>query len=170
MIDKAVQVLSDNRLMSLATVRADGWPQCTMVGYANEGTLIYFVISRHGEKFANISRDSRVSLVVGRDVINPASILGLSIAARASEVTDHDQRRRAIALLLERRPGLERLEPPHPDRSAVMLARPEVIAILDYSKGFGHSDMLKVENGGDIRDASTRKDDWGYGAIFKPVT
>jgi nitroimidazol reductase NimA-like FMN-containing flavoprotein (pyridoxamine 5'-phosphate oxidase superfamily) len=169
MIDKAVRILSDNRLMSLATVGADGWPQCTMVGYANEATLIYFVISRHGEKYANIGRDDRVSLVVGRDVIDPASILGLSITAHASEITDASQRRRAIALLLERRPGLKRLEPPHPDRSAVMIAKPAVITLLDYSKGFGHSDVLTVESAGEIQHAAVREDDWGYGAQFKPV-
>ena len=31
----ALQILNDNRVMSIATVRPDGWPQTTIVGYAN---------------------------------------------------------------------------------------------------------------------------------------
>ena len=33
----AITILNANRIMTIATVRADGWPQTTMVGYANEG-------------------------------------------------------------------------------------------------------------------------------------
>lgn len=68
MKDKAVEILGQNRLMAIATLRPDGWPQTTMVGYANDDILIYFVISRASQKLANIARDSRASLVVGRDL------------------------------------------------------------------------------------------------------
>ena len=108
MRDKAIAILDENRLMAFATARADGWPQATMVSYANEDLLIYFVISRASQKFANISRDDRVSLVIGRDFHDPATIKALSIAARASEVRDPKQRERAVKLLLERHPGLRR--------------------------------------------------------------
>jgi len=46
MESKAVDFLSRRRVMSIATVRPDGWPQNTMVGYANERLLIYLLISR----------------------------------------------------------------------------------------------------------------------------
>ena len=96
MKDKAIQILDQNRLMAIATLRSDGWPQATMVGYANEDILLYFVISRASQKFRNIDRDNRVSLVVGRDFHDPATIAALSIAARADEVRDPKQRERAI--------------------------------------------------------------------------
>ena len=60
MKQKAVDILQQNRLMGLATSRADGWPQATMVSYANEGLIIYFVVSRRSQKFANTERDDRV--------------------------------------------------------------------------------------------------------------
>ena len=72
MEQKAVDILNRYRLMALATLRADGWPQATMVSYANEGLLLYFIISRQSQKYANINRDSRVSIVVGRDFEDPA--------------------------------------------------------------------------------------------------
>lgn len=168
MKDKAIGILSENRLMAIATARPDGWPQATMVGYANEDILVYFLISRTSQKFANISRDDRVSLVVGRDFHDPATIKALSIAARASEVRDARQRERVIDMLLERHPGLKQLPRPT-DESAVMRANPEIITILDYSKGFGHADLLTVGPGGLTDMTAARDDDWGFGAALKPV-
>ena len=170
MKQKAVSILDQNRLMAISTIRPDGWPQCTMVSYANEDILIYFVISRQSQKFANIEKDDRVSIVVGSDFHDPSRISALSIAARASEVRDPQQRKRAVGLLLDRHPGLKRLEPPAPDHSAVMRANPEIITILDYSKGFGHSDLLTVGPGGLTDMTAARDDDWGFGTALKPVT
>lgn len=170
MKDKAIEILAQNRLMAIATLRSDGWPQTTMVGYANEDILVYFVVSRASQKFANLALDNRVSLVVGRDFHDPATIRGLSIAARADEVRDPRQRERAIDLLLERHPGLKQLQRPRPDHSAIMRANPEVITILDYSKGFGHSDLLTVGAGGLTEMTAARDDDWGFGAELNPVS
>lgn len=44
MKDKAIDILQGNRLMAIATLRPDGWPQATVVSYANEDILIYFVV------------------------------------------------------------------------------------------------------------------------------
>ena len=162
MKDKAAGILDQNRVMAIATVRPDGWPQATMVSYANEEILIYFIISRHGHKFANIERDDRVSIVVGHDPDEPTAIKALSIAARASEISDAKQRERAVGLILDRHPGLAKLEPPARGHSAVMRAYPEVITILDYSRGFGHADVLTVSPGG-VEMTPARDDDWGFG-------
>ena len=170
MKDKVIQILDENRLMGLSTVRADGWPQTTMVGYANDDILIYFVVSRQGQKFANIQRDNRVSMVVGRDFYDPATIKALSIAANADEVRDPKQREHAINMLFERHPGLTRLERPTPDHSAVMRAHPQIITVLDYSKGFGHADLLTVGPGGLVEMTAARDDDWGFGTSLKAAT
>ena len=170
MKQKAIDILQDNRLMAISTLRPDGWPQATMVSYANEDILLYFVVSRKSQKFANIERDDRVSLVIGRDFHDPSTIKALSIAARADEVRYPEQRKRAIKLLLERHPGLKRLEKPEPGHSAVMRANPEIITILDYSKGFGHADLLTVGPGGLTDMTAARDDDWGFGTVLNPVT
>jgi len=169
MEDKAVRILGENRIMAIATTRPDGWPQATIVGYANDGILIYFAISRQSQKFANIARDDRVSLAIGRDFHDPSSIRGLSIAAHASEVLDDAQRAHARDLLLEAHPGLRKLETPDAEHSAIMRAKPAIITIVDYTKGFGHSDILTVSPGGtDMTPA--RDDDWGFTAVLKPPT
>ena len=169
MKDKAVAILEQNRLMAISTLQPDGWPQTTMVSYANEDILLYFIISRQSQKFRNIERDDRVSCVIGRDFHDPSTIKALSIAARASEVKDAKQRERAVKLLLDRHPGLQKLERPAPDHSAIMRANPELITILDYSKGFGHADILTVGPGGLTDMTPARDDDWGFGTTLKPV-
>lgn len=170
MKQKAIDILQDNRLMAISTLRPDGWPQATMVSYANEDILLYFIVSRQGQKFANIQRDDRVSLVIGRDFHDPSTIKAVSIAARASEVRDAKQRERAVKLLLERHPGLRRLERPEAGHSAVIRANPEIITILDYSKGFGHADLLTVGPGGLTDMTPARDDDWGFGTVMRPVS
>jgi len=159
---KAVEILDQNRLMAIATLRSDGWPQSTMVGYANEDILLYFVISRESQKFANIARDDRVSIVIGRDFHGPSEIKALSIAARADEVRDPAQRERALRLIFDRHPELAQLPKPNVEHSAVMRAYPSIITILDYSKGFGHADLLTVGMDGLTEMTPARADDWGF--------
>ncbi len=161
MEQKAVDILNHHRLMAIATLRADGWPQSTMVSYANEGLLLYFIVSRASQKYANVMRDSRVSIVVGHDFEDPAQIKALSIAANASEVRDPTQRERAIDLVLQRHPVLAKLGRPDLKHSAVMRAYCSIVTVLDYSKGFGHADVLTVAPGG-VEMAPARDDDWGF--------
>jgi len=158
---KAVEILNQYRVMALATLQPDGWPQATMVSYANDGLLLYFVVSKQSLKYANINRDSRVSIVVGRDFEEPSQIKGLSITANASEVRDPSQRERAIKLVLERHPALAKLGRPDLAHSAVMRAYCSIVSILDYSKGFGHADLVTVGPGGSEM-MPARDDDWGF--------
>ena len=70
MDETADQILGSHRTMAISTVRPDGWPQTTIVGYAN-GLILYFLIFRASQKFANIAKDNRVSLAVGEKPDRP---------------------------------------------------------------------------------------------------
>ena len=83
-----VDLLNEHRIMTIATNRDDGWPQATVVAYVNDGVVIYCLISRDSQKYANIMRDPRVALAIARDYPQPLQIKGLSIAATAAVVTD----------------------------------------------------------------------------------
>jgi nitroimidazol reductase NimA-like FMN-containing flavoprotein (pyridoxamine 5'-phosphate oxidase superfamily) len=160
-----IDILGQHRIMSMATNRPDGWPQATIVGYANDGLVIYCFIARDGQKFANLARDPRVSIAIGSDVPQPLQISGLSLAARAEPVQDRGEVDHAYALLLQRYPEYKIM--PQPDPAAVPLMRitPEVVSILDYSKGFGHTDLVSVTDR-DLADfIESRRHHWaGYPA------
>jgi nitroimidazol reductase NimA-like FMN-containing flavoprotein (pyridoxamine 5'-phosphate oxidase superfamily) len=141
----ALQILNDNRIMSIATVRPDGWPQSTIVGYANEGWRLYFLIYRTSQKFENISLDNRVSVSVGHEPHALSDIEAVYAGCHASEVTDLAERSRAWLLLAERHPNLTDLAPPKTDDVATMVAECRHVSVLDYSKGLGHTDSLIVD-------------------------
>jgi nitroimidazol reductase NimA-like FMN-containing flavoprotein (pyridoxamine 5'-phosphate oxidase superfamily) len=162
MEDDIIAILESNRLMAISTLMPNGWPQTTVVGYANDGLLIYFIVSLAGQKFANIRRDQRVAIAISRDYDDPCQIKELSIAAEASEVTDVDQREHAIEMLLERRPSMKKLERPNPATAAVMRAVMRIVTISDYTKGFGHADVVTLGPAGIIDMQAARPDDWGF--------
>jgi hypothetical protein len=168
--DKAVRILDQNRVMAIATIRPDGWPQTTFVGYANQDIFIYFIVSRQSQKFANMMRDDRISLAVGQDFHKPTSILAISAAAHASEVSDAKQRGELVQLIRTRHPGLKMLASPDFSDAAVIRAHPSILTISDYSKGFGHADVLTVAPGGLTEMTAARPDVWGYGSITKTVS
>jgi nitroimidazol reductase NimA-like FMN-containing flavoprotein (pyridoxamine 5'-phosphate oxidase superfamily) len=142
----AIGILNENRLMSIATVRPDGWPQTTIVGYANEGFRLYFLIYRTSQKFENIARDNRISVSVGHEPRELRDIRAVYAGCHAFEVMDLKERSRAWMLLAERHPNLTDLAPPRSDEVATMAADCRYISVLDYSKGLGHAESLTLES------------------------
>jgi PPOX class probable F420-dependent enzyme len=137
-------LLDRHRIMSLATLRPDGWPQATTVGYGNDGLTLYFLCGLDSQKAANLARDERVSLTIDHDTPQVMEIAGLSMAARAQVVTDPAEGEKAMQLMMEKYPQQKSLPLPMPrfDEVRVFRVKPEVISVLDYSKGFGHTDLV----------------------------
>ena len=145
MLPPAIQILNDHRQMAISTVRPDGWPQTTIVGYANDGWTLYFLIFRDSQKFANISRDNRVSIAVSGDSRFLGEIKAVYAGAHAGEVTDQVERERAWRLMMERHPNLADFGAPDDSETALMRARCQYVSVLDYSKGIGHHEELLVD-------------------------
>jgi nitroimidazol reductase NimA-like FMN-containing flavoprotein (pyridoxamine 5'-phosphate oxidase superfamily) len=40
---RILALLEQHRIMRIATLRPDGWPQATTVGYVSEGLTLYFL-------------------------------------------------------------------------------------------------------------------------------
>lgn len=155
-----VDLLNQHRIMTIATNRPDGWPQATVVSYANDGLIIYCRISRDSQKCANIARDPRVSLAIAKDYPQPLQIKGLSVAAHAVEATDRGERDHAAEVLLQRYPEYKVM--PQLDPAAVPTFRltPEIVSVIDYSKGFGHSDLVKVTDNDLAEFVEARRHHW----------
>jgi nitroimidazol reductase NimA-like FMN-containing flavoprotein (pyridoxamine 5'-phosphate oxidase superfamily) len=139
-----LSLLDQHRIMTIATLRPDGWPQATTVGYVNDGLTLYFLCGLDSQKAANIAHDSRVSLTINHDADQIMAITGLSMAARAVAVTDRDEALRVLRMLPAKYPAQHSLPGPMPEPEQVRIFRltPVVISVLDYSKGFGHTDLV----------------------------
>jgi nitroimidazol reductase NimA-like FMN-containing flavoprotein (pyridoxamine 5'-phosphate oxidase superfamily) len=155
-----VDLLNEHRIMTVATNRDDGWPQATVVGYANDGLVIYCFISRDSQKYANIMRDPRVSLAIAKDYPQPLQIKGLSIAAQAVEVTDQGEIDHAAEILLRRYPEYKVMPRPNPAAVPTFRLMPEIVSILDYSKGFGHTDLIRVTDNDLAEFVEARRHHW----------
>lgn len=157
---RVIELLDENRIMTVATIRPDGWPQATMVGYAHDDLMLYFVVARSSQKFANIRLDPRVSIAIGRLSIGIGEahhdrILGLSMAARVSEVTDASEIEH-VNLLAARQCPEQPVFAPREVSAAVLRATPAVISLIDLSMGPGEPQLLEVAREMSVHRAASR--------------
>jgi nitroimidazol reductase NimA-like FMN-containing flavoprotein (pyridoxamine 5'-phosphate oxidase superfamily) len=142
--EKILTILDKHRIMTVATLRPDGWPQATTVGYVNEGLTLYFLCGLDSQKAKNLALDNRLSLTIDHDTPNLMAITGLSMAARAHAVEDRAEAEKVLRMLPLKYPEAPPLpmKMPNPDEIRLFRVTPTVISLLDYSKGFGHTDLL----------------------------
>jgi nitroimidazol reductase NimA-like FMN-containing flavoprotein (pyridoxamine 5'-phosphate oxidase superfamily) len=164
MQNSAVEILNSHQTMAISTLRPDGWPQTTIVGYANEGLTLYFLIFRASQKLANIRRDRRVSIAVGGEPRALDQLTAVYAAAHASEVTDPKERARGWALLQSRHPNLADFDLPERTEAALMKASCQFVSVLDYRQGPGHVEELAIGEEG-VERSEPRTDQWGAEAV-----
>ena len=141
---KILALLDQHRIMTIATLRPDGWPQATTVGYVNEGLTLYFLCGLNSQKAENLARDDRVSLTIDHDTADLMAITGLSMAAHAQVVDDRAEAEKVLRMLPLKYPDAQALpiKMPTPDEVRLFRLTPSIISVLDYSKGFGHTDLV----------------------------
>lgn len=137
-------ILAGSRDMTIATVRPDGSPQATVVSFAHDGLLIYFGCGAQSQKAQNISHDRRVSVTVTLPYTDWLHIHGLSLTGVASEVTTAAEKAAVGKLMLERFPQISNVDQTGTEAVKLFRVRPTLVSILDYGKGFGHTDLIAV--------------------------
>jgi len=142
--NKILTLLDQHRIMTIATLRPDGWPQATTVGYVNDGLTLYFLCSLDSQKAANLARDDRVSLTIDHDTPDLMAITGLSMAAHAQAVVDLAEANKVLKMFPLKYPEQIAVPMPMPTPEEVRIFRvtPTVISVLDYAKGFGHTELV----------------------------
>lgn len=137
-------IMDAHRIMTVATLRPDGWPQATTVGFAHEDFTLYFLCGIESQKAKNLARDARVSITIDHDEPQVMKITGLSLAGRASRIEDATEAERVMGLLIARYPqqGQSPGELPPATAVAIFKVTPTVLSLLDYAKGFGHAELV----------------------------
>lgn len=137
-----VALLDGCRLMAIGVNRPDGWPHVTTVGYVNEGLNLYFVTARDSQKLANLKIDPRVSIAIHSQATQGDAV-GVSMAARAEEVTDPARIERLNQQIFSRYPDLS-VYSPSADSVAVVRLRPEIISPVGVSQGRSRKQIFSV--------------------------
>ena len=140
---RAEDILKHTNDMTIATVRPDGWPQATTVSYVSDGLTVYFVTGAKSQKARNLAKCDKVSLTVDRPYSDWNAIVGLSLGGTAGRVTDHAEIAKIEKLMAKKFPRVGDLAMPE-DALAFFRITPKVISILDYTRGFGHTDTVTL--------------------------
>lgn len=145
--DEILAILTGASDMTLATIRSDGYPQATTVSYANDGLNLYFGCSSASQKAQNLARNGKVSLTINLPYANWSEIRGVSMGGRAAIVSDPSEIERVGELLLQKfQEGVAEYASDGLQGVTLFRVTPEVISVLDYRKGFGHTDLVQVSD------------------------
>lgn len=139
-----VSIFNEANDITIATLREDGYPQATTVSYVNDGLTIYFGCAAKSQKAQNIARCAKVSLTINMPYASWKEIRGLSIGGKAQLVTDPEDLGRVAQLMFQKFPQIAGYAPIEVDEVVLFRVTPEIISVLDYRKGFGHTDLVKV--------------------------
>ena len=140
----AIRILNTHRIMAISTIRPDGWPQTTIVGYANRGFDLVFLIYRSSQKLANIRHDDRISIAVAAEPAELDQLQAVYASAHAREITVESEREAAWRQLMERHANLAGSRIPEATEAVFMAARCEHVSMLDFTQGVGHREQLIV--------------------------
>ena len=104
----------------------------------NEGLNLYFLCGLDSQNARNLAQDDRVSLTIDHDTSDLMGITGLYA------VKDRAEADKVLRMLPLKYPDSAPLPMPMPSPDEIRLFRvtPTVISVLDYSKGFGHTDRV----------------------------
>lgn len=138
-----LDILTHTNDMTIATVRPDGFPQATTVSYVSDGLMIYFATGHHSQKAQNLAKCDKVSLTVDKPYANWNEIEGLSLGGIATRVTDEDEIARIEKLMAKKFPQVADFSMPD-TAIALFKITPKAISVLNYSKGFGHTDTVTL--------------------------
>lgn len=140
-----MRVIDTAHDLTLATVRDDGYPQATTVSYAHDGLTLYVGIGKHSQKAHNIHGNNKVSLAINLPYHEWREIRGLSMSGLAEVLEDREQIDCAKACLMQRFPqAAQWAGADESSEIAFLRITPQVISMLDYTKGFGHTEQVTM--------------------------
>ena len=143
--DQIAHIIAAGVDMTIATIRPDGWPQATTVSYASDGLTIYFGTGANAQKARNLAKNSKVSLTINLPYADWNHIEGLSASGIATRITDPAELARFGEAMFKKFPDVASYLPPEgAGEMAMYRVALNVVSVLDYTKGFGHTDLVEL--------------------------
>jgi len=138
-----LDILASHKILTLATIREDGYPQANTVSYANDGLTMYFLTDGNASKVKNLQKCNKVSLTIDREYEDWTKIKGVSMGGTAEILTNPDEIQKAMGFLVQKFPAFQQMpEPEVPP--AVIKITPKVISVLNYEIEFGHTELIHL--------------------------
>lgn len=144
LVPDILEILAAGQDMAVATTLPDGAPHVVTVSFASEGLALYFGCSPASQKARNLDRDDRIAISVTLPYRDWSQIRGLSLGGRARPVAQGEAQVRVAALFAAKFSEIAQYVPDMGDEMALFEVVPEVVGVLDYGKGFGHVEHVRV--------------------------
>jgi nitroimidazol reductase NimA-like FMN-containing flavoprotein (pyridoxamine 5'-phosphate oxidase superfamily) len=136
--EKILEVLRRQHLMTVATIRADGYPQATTVNYIHDDDLtLYFATDAVSQKAGNIAVNNKVSVAIVDRAGDFYKLRGLSMSGVAARINAKNEADEVALRLFRALPQSRRFVPEDPGSLAVYAITPVAVALIDYASGFG---------------------------------
>ena len=109
--EKVASLIAGQGLGVLATTDPDGHPYASLIAFAGkpDQSELFFVTPRATRKFANLTHDPRVALLVNNSINQPADFhkaVAATILGNA-RLLDDESRKRVLGIYLEKHPYLK---------------------------------------------------------------
>lgn len=139
-----LDIIDSGKNLTLATVRPDGYPQATTISYAHDGLEIYAGIAKDSQKAHNIRHCNKVSLTINTDYQDWNHVKGVSMGALAEILDSEEEIKLATDYMINRFPQAAEWVQSNQTDTVLLKITPQFISILDYEKGFGHTELVAV--------------------------
>jgi nitroimidazol reductase NimA-like FMN-containing flavoprotein (pyridoxamine 5'-phosphate oxidase superfamily) len=137
-------ILDEAHDMTLATCGPGGAPHVTVVSFANNGLKLYFGCAPDSQKAQNLGAAGRAAATVTLPYKDWSQIRGLSLVGRARRLEDMAEIDAASLLFQEKFPEIARYAETSSQPIRIYELTPERISVLDYTRGFGHTERCDV--------------------------
>lgn len=141
---KILGVLQSQHLMTLATIRPDGYPQATIVNYIHDDLTLYFATDAASQKAGNIKLNNKVSVAIASETENFYKLRAVSMSGTAARVGETQTAQHLSLRLFRTLPQSKRFVPEDPKQLAVYAIAPVAIALVDYASGFGKTYLVEL--------------------------
>jgi uncharacterized protein YhbP (UPF0306 family) len=138
-------VLQSQQLMTLATLRADGYPQASILNYIADDFTVYFATDAASQKVANIAFNNKVSVAIAVETEDFYKLSGLSMTGVARRILEKEVADEYSLRLFRRLPQSKRFVPADTQQLALFAVTPVVISLIDYAAGFGTTYLFEPD-------------------------
>ena len=139
-----IDLLAHHNVMTLATVRPDGFPQATIVYYVNDGLVLYFATDPTSQKASNIQLNKKVSVAIADEIDNSYKLRALSLSGIAERISDPSRVLELQSRLFQAVPQAKRFAPMDAKQITVYSITPIAISLVDYAAGYGRTVLVEL--------------------------
>lgn len=137
-------ILAEAKDMSLATVGPKGSPHATVVSFASSGLRLYFGCAPDSRKAQNLGAGGPVAATITLPYRDWSQIRGLSLTGHARRLEDMAEIGAASLLFADKFPEVAQYATISSQPVRLYEIEPERISVLDYTRGFGHTERCEV--------------------------